>query len=236
MTLITKHLPRGEGLAATLLKRAPTLALAWPARAQTKFDATDSQGRALSVHLPEGTVLHDGDVLVGDDGTLVRVQALPQAVWVITPCSAHGRPTDLLQAAYRLGSRHVAAALEPQRLLVAAGDPALASWLQAQHLDVQLQELPFDPTPLSLPVSAHSHHAHYTHDSDQAHQADHTPAKTDIASAKLRSIPIATAAAHRHEHQHHEGCGHDHGQPPPAPAPEPQTGHIHGPGCGHHHP
>jgi hypothetical protein len=51
-----------------------------------------AQGRALGVFLPRGTVVRGGDVLVAEDGSLVRVLAAPQPVLVITHCTQHGTP------------------------------------------------------------------------------------------------------------------------------------------------
>ena len=107
MLSVNKLVPRGQGLAAVLLRRAATVELDWDVRQKSRFDATDSQGRTLGVFLPRGSVVRGGDVLVAEDGSLVRVQAAPQPVLVITHCPEHGTPFDLLRAAYHLGNRHV---------------------------------------------------------------------------------------------------------------------------------
>lgn len=75
MTQVSKFLPQGQGLAPVLLKRASQVSLDASQTATARFHATDSLGRTLTVQLPEGTQLHDGDVLVGEDGSLVRVHA-----------------------------------------------------------------------------------------------------------------------------------------------------------------
>lgn len=75
MTTVSKFLPQGQGLAAVLLKRASAVTLDAGQTAAAQFQATDSLGRPLSVALPAGTALHDGDVLVGEDGSLIRVVA-----------------------------------------------------------------------------------------------------------------------------------------------------------------
>ena len=62
---------QGRGLSAVLLKRAATLELDWDARQKSRFDATDSQGRALGVFLPRGSAVRGGDVLVAEDGSLI---------------------------------------------------------------------------------------------------------------------------------------------------------------------
>lgn len=75
MTLVSKFLPQGQGLAAVLLKRASLVQLDATQTGAASFQATDSLGRTLQVSLPAGSALHDGDVLVAEDGSLVRVQA-----------------------------------------------------------------------------------------------------------------------------------------------------------------
>ena len=107
MLICSKLISDGHGLAATLLKRAPTVELDWDVRQKSRFDATDSNGRAFGVFLARGTLVRGGDVLVLEDGSLVRVQAAPQEVLRITACAEHGSSFDLTRAAYHLGNRHV---------------------------------------------------------------------------------------------------------------------------------
>ena len=75
MLNINKLIPHGQGLAPALVKRAATLALDAATCQLHRFEATDSQGRQLSVQLPEGSRLCDGDLLLAEDGSLVRVVA-----------------------------------------------------------------------------------------------------------------------------------------------------------------
>ena len=43
----SKRLPHGSGLALALIKRAATIELDWDVRQKSRFDATDSSGRAI---------------------------------------------------------------------------------------------------------------------------------------------------------------------------------------------
>jgi urease accessory protein len=90
MLQVSKLLAGGRGLAPVLLKRASTVELDWDVRQKSRFDATDSLGRQIGVFLPRGTLVRGGDVLVAEDGSLIRVIAAPQPVLLITHCSAHG--------------------------------------------------------------------------------------------------------------------------------------------------
>ncbi len=139
-----KRLPQGRGLAAALLRRAATVELDWDARCKSRFDATDSDGRHLGVFLPRGQLLRGGDVLVLEDGSLVRVIAAAQAVLRITPCPQHGTALDLPRAAYHLGNRHVAVEVQEQHLQIEP-DPVLADMLRAMHLVVTPLEAAFEP-------------------------------------------------------------------------------------------
>ena len=84
MLQVSKLLPQGQGLAPVLLKRATTVELDWDVRQKSRFDATDSAGRELGIFLPRGTLVRGGDVLVAEDGSMVRVIAALQPVLVIT--------------------------------------------------------------------------------------------------------------------------------------------------------
>ena len=93
MLQTSKVIAQGHGLAPVLLKRAATVELDWDVRQKSRFDTTDSLGRHLGVFLPRGTLLRGGDVLVVEDGSMVRVLAAPQPVlrisgMVITPVDA----------------------------------------------------------------------------------------------------------------------------------------------------
>lgn len=169
MLTVSKLLPRGQGLAAALLKRAPTVALDWDVRQKSRFAATDTQGRELGIFLPRGTVVRGGDVLVAEDGSLVRVIAAPQPVLVITPCAQHGTPFDLTRAAYHLGNRHVPIELRPDHLKIEP-DPVLADMLRAMHLTVQETSAEFEPEGGAYGHgNRHDDHGHEHHHGRHAH-------------------------------------------------------------------
>ena len=216
MLQVSKCIAQGRGLAPVLIKRAATVELDWDVRQKSRFDATDSTGRALGVFLPRGTAVRGGDVLVAEDGSLIKVIAAPQAVLKITHCSAHGTPFDLIRAAYHLGNRHVPIELKPDHLKIEP-DHVLADMLRAMHLTVNAVHEAFEPENGAYATGSHGHgghshggHDHHDHDhGDHVHGAPSTLPAAPAAKSRLASIPIAAA---------------------PAPAP-----HVHGPGCGHSH-
>ena len=144
MIQVSKLLPQGQGLAPVLLKRATTVELSWDVRQKSRFAATDSAGRELGIFLPRGTLVRGGDVLVAEDGSMVRVIAALQPVLVITHCKNHGTPFDLTRAAYHLGNRHVPIELQPDHIKIEP-DHVLADMLRAMHLIVNEVQAPFEP-------------------------------------------------------------------------------------------
>ena len=226
MLTVNKLMPQGRGLAAVLLKRAASVALDWDVRQKSRFDATDSQGRTLGVFLPRGTVVRGGDVLVAEDGSLVRVEAAPQPVLVVRHCAEHGTPFDLLRAAYHLGNRHVQLQLTPDHLKLEP-DHVLADMLRSMHLIVTEANEGFEPEGGAYAAGGHGH-AH-GHDHGHSHSHDHGHAH-------------AHDQAQGHHHDHHHDHGHSHAAAP-APARKPiaipiaaaPAPHVHGPGCGHDH-
>ena len=193
MIQVSKLLSQGHGLAPVLLKRASTIELDWDVRQKSRFDATDSLGRQLGVFLPRGTLVRGGDVLVAEDGSMVRVIAAPQAVLRITACTAHGSPFDLTRAAYHLGNRHVPIELKPDHLKIEP-DHVLADMLRAMHLIVNAVEEAFEPEGGAYSAGGHQHDLGHDHDHAQAAPANG-----------------ATPAAHVHGPDCNHDHGHDHG-------------------------
>ena len=170
MIQISKLLPQGAGLAPVLLKRASSVELDWDVRQKSRFDAVDSLGRQLGVFLPRGTLVRGGDVLVAEDGSMIRVIAAPQNVLRITACAAHGSPFDLTRAAYHLGNRHVPIELKPDHLKIEP-DHVLADMLRAMHLIVNEVEEAFEPE--GGAYSAGGHSDRHAHDQEPAKAAPH---------------------------------------------------------------
>lgn len=175
MLQVSKLLAGGHGLAPVLLRRAASVMLDWDVRQKSRFEATDSVERHIGVFLPRGTLVRGGDVLVAEDGSLIRVIAAPQPVLVITHCTEHGTPFDLLRAAYHLGNRHVPIELKPNHLKIEP-DHVLADMLRSMHLIVQEQLTTFEPEggAYGTPAREHPHsHGHgHAHDEQQGHH-DH---------------------------------------------------------------
>ncbi len=131
MLIINKLLPQGAGLAAVLLKRAGVLALPFAARQHHEANLSDGEGSELGLRLPAGTTLRGGDVLVAEDGSLLRVEAEQEPVLLVRPAPHGGQMADLLRLAHQLGEMHVHLVAHDDHLCV-PGDGELAQWLERQ--------------------------------------------------------------------------------------------------------
>ncbi|NJS36205.1 MAG: urease accessory protein UreE [Brachymonas sp.] len=209
MLQISKLMPQGARLAPVLIKRASTVELDWDVRQKSRFDCTDSHGRQLGVFLPRGTTVRGGDVLVAEDGSLIRVVAAPQTVLKITHCAAHGSPFDLIRAAYHLGNRHVQIELKPDHLKIEP-DHVLADMLRAMHLIVNTVTEAFEPEAGAYSSHAgHSHHQGHDHDHTHSHEGDHDHAHVAApANSKLSAISVVAAHSPTHPHVHGPNCNH----------------------------
>ena len=194
MLTCSKLISGGQGLAKALIKRAPSVSLDWDVRQKSRFQVEDSSGRVLSVFLQRGHVVRGGDVLVADDGSLVRIEAAPQALLRITTCPQHGTPFDLIRAAYHLGNRHVPIELKPDHLQIEP-DAVLADMLRSMHLIVNKVDAAFEPEGGAYGA----HHGGSGHSHDDGHDHAHAPASQH-------------AHEHGHEHTpvHGPNCKHDH--------------------------
>ena len=198
MLQVSKVISQGAGLAPVIVKRASTVELDWDVRQKSRFDCTDSLGRSLGVFLPRGTLVRGGDVLVVEDGSMVKVIAAPQTVLRITACKNHGSPFDLTRAAYHLGNRHVPIELKPDHLKIEP-DHVLADMLRAMHLIVNEVEEAFEPEGGAYSTAGHAH----------VHERPQPPSE------------LAPAPA---QHVHGPGCDHGHSH---EAAPKPVVVQLH---------
>lgn len=116
-------------------------------------------GREAGVFLERGESLKHGDLLVSDDGILVRVEAAPERVSTVMSQDPH----LLARACYHLGNRHVALQIEPQRLRY-LHDHVLDDMVRGLGLAVIVDYAPFEPEPGAYGGSSNArgpdHHQH----------------------------------------------------------------------------
>lgn len=223
MRTLDKRIDPHVKLAAVLVKRAPTLTLAYGERCRSRLAATLDNGDEVAVLLPRGTILSDGDVLVAQDGGLVRVIAAPEAVLLVT---SPDRLT-LTRAAYHLGNRHTPVEVGVESLKLEA-DSVLEDMLKRLGTHVEHATLPFQPESGAYGGGhKHGHDESFAEDYAIAQQVygehhGHSHDAHDHSHEHPHQHPHAEKT-HSHAHHDHTGeCEHDHCHD-----------HAHGDGPGH---
>jgi urease accessory protein len=154
------------------------LLLGYDERVKSRLAAVCTDGTAVAILLPRGTIMRDGTLLAADDGAIVRVVAAPQAVARVTAPT----PLGLLRAVYHLANRHVAAQLAADHVLIEA-DPVLERLLESLGASIELVQLPFDPEPGAY-GSGHSH--------DERARADETATLGEQLSIEAHRARVKT--------------------------------------------
>jgi urease accessory protein len=229
LVIVSKLIGAGRGLAPALVRRASVVALDWDTRQKSRFEALDSAGRRLAVFLPRGRVVRGNDVLVGEDGSLIRVEALAQPILVVTAAAnddAASASLLLAKAAYHLGNRHVPLEVRADRLVLEP-DHVLAEMLARMGLEVAITSGAFEPEPGAYdaaPVAGGHEHAHgLAHEKGHEHEHARGHARAH-AHGHAHDPADEHAHAHDHDHVHDDSCGHAHDHPEAARAGRPNRG------------
>jgi urease accessory protein len=143
---------------------------------------TGERGTTFLLDLPQATALRDGDGLVLDDGSIVRVVGRPEPLIEIAASNAQ----ELARLAWHIGNRHVDVQIVGDRLRIRR-DHVIEDMLRGLGARLSPIEAPFDPE-----HGAYQHH-HDGHPHDHAHGHDHPHDH-----------------AHGHDHPHDDDRAHDH--------------------------
>ncbi len=123
-------------------------------RIMLKTDA----GTDFLLDLPSAARLADGDGLVLDDGSVIRVRGQPERLLEI---QAH-TPSELVRIAWHLGNRHLPVQMsgsEAERLRIRE-DHVIADLIERLGGHVTPVLAPFDPETGAYAAGGHSHHHH----------------------------------------------------------------------------
>jgi urease accessory protein len=119
-------------------------------RSRRRVMLTGERGTIFLLDLPSATALRDGDGLVLDDGSIVRVAGRPEPLVEIAAANVH----DLARLAWHLGNRHTDVQVVDGRLRIRR-DHVLEDMLRGLGAHLTTIEAPFDPEP-----GAYGHHGH----------------------------------------------------------------------------
>ena len=182
---VEKIIPKGQGLAKAVLARALALKLPFEVRNKSRFSEILSDGREAHFFLPRGNVLASDDILIADDGSMIRISAADQEVITIASTDAH----QLMRAAYHLGNRHIPVQVGLGFLRIEP-DSVLEGMIHQLGLESKYEFAPFEPETGAY-GGGHRHSHAETFDSDYA-------------------LAQKVYAEHEKPHVHGPGCSHHH--------------------------
>jgi urease accessory protein len=180
--------------AGTAGERAGRAVLAHDERHLRRRAIELADGGKVLVDLPEAVMLADGDLLVLEDGRHVEVGAAPEELYDIRARDA----VHLAELAWHIGNRHLAAAIEAERILILR-DHVIKAMLEGLGAKVSEVVEPFTPLRGAYSGHGHGHDDHHDHGHDHGHH-------------------------HRHDHSHDHGELDAFGRRPG----DPHYGHNHG--------
>jgi urease accessory protein len=121
-------------------------------RQRRRVVLTGDDGTRFLLDLQHATALHDGDGLVLDDGTIVRVAGKPEPLTEISAASAH----DLARLAWHLGNRHTDVQILGDRLRIRR-DHVIEAMLRGLGAHLTPIDAPFDPEGGAYGHGPHEH-------------------------------------------------------------------------------
>ena len=159
--MLTTRIP-AQAQAYVDVEQLPVLELTLEDRQRSRLAAMLPTGRAVAVILPRGEYMQHGDMLTGETGERVLVQAAAEALMMIRA----NNPFELMRIVYHLANRHVRAMLLPDAVLIEP-DQVLADLVRRLGGTVENTRQPFLPEggAYSGDAGVHTHH-HHQHPSE----------------------------------------------------------------------
>ena len=161
--LLTMRTPaQADAPSDTFGEPLPVLELTLEDRQRPRLAAMLPNGRAVAVMLPRGESMQHGDILTGETGERVLVQAAAEALMLIRA----NNPFELMRIVYHLANRHVRAMLLPDAALIEP-DQVLAELVRRLGGTIEKTHQPFIPEGGAYAGGAggHAHH-HHQHPSE----------------------------------------------------------------------
>jgi urease accessory protein len=193
------------------------LVLSYDDRKRSRLRARTQSGREVAIALSRGSALHDGDLLVAQDGGVLLVRAAPERVSEVQTQNAH----LLARAAYHLGNRHVPLQIGPGFLRYLY-DHVLDDMVRGLGLEVGVKRAVFEPE--GGAYGGHGVHAHaeadardsagresdhvhdhvHVHDPAHEHADDHGSEGRRDSSQHLARDLVPRRGSHHHGREPHE--------------------------------
>jgi urease accessory protein len=137
--------------------------LDYDGRHRRRIVMTGASGATYLLDLPEAVHLRDGDGLALGGRRYVRIRAKPEPLMEVRA----GGGGELARLAWHIGNRHLAAAIDGERILIRR-DHVIGHMLEHLGAVVRNVEAPFDPEGGAY-RDDHHHGDHGPHDHDHDH-------------------------------------------------------------------
>ncbi len=149
------HLAAGHWPAS---RQAATVTLRYADRCRRRVRLTDDAGAAFLLDLARPARLADGDGLMLDDGSVIRVVAAQEPLTEAIATDAR----HLARLAWHVGNRHLPAQIIDDRRLRIAHDPVLLEMLRGLGAETRSITAPFHPEggAYATPAAGHHHGRH----------------------------------------------------------------------------
>jgi urease accessory protein len=170
-------------------KPAGVVKLAHDERRLRRKALTLEDGSRVLVDFIEPTTLRSGDRLLLDDGRHIEVQAAPEELLEIRPLG----PVHLAELCWHIGNRHLAAAIEEDRILILR-DHVIEKMLEGLGATVVHVMAPFEPLRGAYSGHGHGHDHDHGHGDHHHHDHDHGEGKPD----KYGRLPGDPHYGHNH--------------------------------------
>jgi urease accessory protein len=123
-------------------------------RHRRRLVLTAEGGKSFLLDLPRATILRDGDGLVLEDGSVVRVAGKREPLVEVTAQTPH----ELARLAWHIGNRHTDVEIIGERLRIRR-DRVLEDMLRGLGAQLSPVEAPFEPEPGAYGQEhRHGHH------------------------------------------------------------------------------
>ena len=116
------------------------LVLPYELREKSRLRAKLRSGEEVALFTARGSVLRDGDLMIGDDGRVIRIVAAAEATYRVECATPH----SLLRCAFHLGNRHTQTQVGDGFLRIRQ-DAVLKEMLQGLGATVREESAAFEP-------------------------------------------------------------------------------------------
>ncbi len=129
-----------------------TLTLPWEKRIKSRQRVVLDDGREAGLFLERGAVLRENDLIVSEDGLVVKIRAAEETVSE----AVYDDALLMARICYHLGNRHAAVQIEKGGIRY-LHDHVLDGMLEGLGLKVTVTKAPFEPEPGAFGGGHHSH-------------------------------------------------------------------------------